>query len=553
MQSGRRESVSSCASDATAITRFRSWLVAFGGVGVLAFIHPTGGCSNASDGEDRRSTDRPVSTGADARWIDGDFVSTPGFSQSVLTDGRGVQMNALSYRASGFNPEDGPVWFVMHGASRDVDRYVRIAAPVAERYDALVLVLHFSSEQYPRSSDYTLGAREVSRVRLKPREHRQDHYRVIERAFDATLELLGGQQRGYYMFGHSAGAQFTHRLVTFLPDARLLGAVAANAGWYTLPTRERQREHEMPFGLAGSDVDDEALAAMFDVPMAILLGEYDTASSDDDELLRDSHSARAQGTNRLERGRHYFNVATDRAMDLGAELAWSLHVVSGAEHDAAQMIDSAGALLFAPGAAACNARSATSASAADGLFFNEVLADPPAGDAGDANRDGVRDPAHDEFVEIFNGGDQPVCVTGWTLGDASRRDRHVFPIGSALEPGQVLVVFGGGVPTGSFDDAVVQTAERGLNLTNAGDVLTLRDAAGEDVLKFSWGDAAGERPSRDHWAGDLSIDASISRAADRTAEWRRHDNGVDGQFSPGSLNGAAGRSFENTSSDSAEG
>ena len=37
------------------------------------------------------------------------------------------------------------------------------------------------------------------------------------------------------------------------------------------------------------------------------------------------------------------------------------------------------------------------------IFFNEVLADPPTGLAGDANHDGVRDGTQDEFVELVNG------------------------------------------------------------------------------------------------------------------------------------------------------
>jgi len=49
----------------------------------------------------------------------------------------------------------------------------------------------------------------------------------------------------------------------------------------------------------------------------------------------------------------------------------------------------------------------------------------------------------------------------------------------------VVVVFGGGTPTGTFGGAIVQTASEGqLNLNNAGDMLTLRDTQGNIVAQF---------------------------------------------------------------------
>src|SRR5271155_4121645 len=39
----------------------------------------------------------------------------------------------------------------------------------------------------------------------------------------------------YYLYGHSAGGQFAHRLVLFMPNARYQRVVAANPGYYTMP------------------------------------------------------------------------------------------------------------------------------------------------------------------------------------------------------------------------------------------------------------------------------------------------------------------------------
>lgn len=118
-----------------------------------------------------------------------------------------------------------------------------------------------------------------------------------------------------------------------------------------------------------------------------------------------------------------------------------------------------------------------------GLIINEVNYDPADGIAGDANGDGVRDPLADEFVEIYNDS-LAFDISGFTLSDASSV-RHTFPAGTIIPSKGVMVVFGGGTPTGSFGGALVQTASSGqLNLNNAGDVLTLKDAQGNTIRSF---------------------------------------------------------------------
>ena len=46
------------------------------------------------------------------------------------------------------------------------------------------------------------------------------------------------------------------------------------------------------------------------------------------------------------------------------------------------------------------------------VVINEVLADPPSGDRGDANRDGIQNTYGDEFVEILNTGSR-ACSNRW--------------------------------------------------------------------------------------------------------------------------------------------
>ena len=479
------------------------------GLGLYLAILGCDAASGSRETRDRRDA---------AKWLDAAAIGAARFGTVRFQARDGKRLTAFVYRANAFDPARGPIWFVMHGAGRGAEGYLRAAAPVAERHDALAIAIEFSRNDYRTQEDYTLNV---------------GGYAEVERVFEAVRRLLGGRQQGYYLFGHSAGAQFVHRLITFLPDARVLGAVAANAGWYTLPVSGDAPHFEMPYGLRGSALERTDVRWLFAKPLTVLLGARDTATPDADRLLRGTREAMAQGPTRLARGRHYFASAQRAAAATDEPLKWRLAVVPRAAHEVTQLIGSVGFFLFDNGESACEPT--TAASAAPHLVINEILADPPNGRAGDANADGLRDASDDEFVELVNTGNAPVCLAGWTLGDANEAERHVFPLGAALPPGRALVVFGGGVPTGRFGGAAVQWAAFGgrLNLSNAGDVLTLRDAAGTQVKQLSWGDCAGARCAAEHYAGELGAESSLVRWPELTGTWRAHRKVARSRFSPG--------------------
>lgn len=159
-----------------------------------------------------------------------------------------------------------------------------------------------------------------------------------------------------------------------------------------------------------------------------------------------------------------------------------------------------------------------------GFLINEVLYDPASGLAGDANGDGIRDANEDEFIEFFNSG-PAIDLTGYTLEDESRI-RHTFPAGSIIPLNGVLIVFGGGNPnTSNFGGAIVQTASEGLlNMTNSGDIITMRDPNGAVYLTF------------DIYPLSNNPDEAYTRNPDLTGNFEQHAgissaNGV--LFSPG--------------------
>lgn len=172
------------------------------------------------------------------------------------------------------------------------------------------------------------------------------------------------------------------------------------------------------------------------------------------------------------------------------------------------------------------------------LVINEVLADPPDGAAGDANRDGQRSASQDEFVEIVNASDVDIDLGGYRIATRDSNDaqviRHTFASGVILPPGAAAVVFGGAT-TATFDPrdpsfagAQVFVASTGaLSLLNGGDTILLLDPAGSIAEEMSYGAATALEGDRNQ---------SLTRAPDVTGDFALHQTlaGVSSRpFSPG--------------------
>ena len=172
------------------------------------------------------------------------------------------------------------------------------------------------------------------------------------------------------------------------------------------------------------------------------------------------------------------------------------------------------------------------------LIINEYLADPGGSASsdleGDANGDGIRDAADDEFVEILNNGAAPLDVGLFTISDATQV-RFTIPAGKVIPAGESAVVFGGGVPTGAFGNAtanglVFTAGSGGLSLNNGGDSITVKDNLAMTVTSVAFGSPEG------------SANQSITRSPDLTGAFTTHSTaaGSGGAlFSPGArVNGA---------------
>ena len=156
------------------------------------------------------------------------------------------------------------------------------------------------------------------------------------------------------------------------------------------------------------------------------------------------------------------------------------------------------------------------------VVINEVLADPPSGDRGDANRDGIRHTSKDEFVEILNTGSDTIAIGGWQLSDRGSTKPYTFPNDTRIAPGEYIVLFGGGTPTGFESKVFVDDGKIGGGLSNSGDVVFLINPTLNDTI------------ARAEWGKEGGKDQSLVRYPEGTGRWVLHsDSPGRGLFSPG--------------------
>ena len=236
--------------------------------------------------------------------------------------------------------KEARILFVMHGTLRNGSEYRDQWATLAEKYGVLLLVPEFSKTDFPGGM-YNRG-----NVMGENDDTSQPHstwsFPVIERIFDYVRDATKNPAAAYDIYGHSAGGQFVHRLVLFLPAARIRYAVAANSGYYTLP--ELDSADSYPFSLKNAPATPDALKATLGAHLIILLGEKDIDPNDPD--LYHSPEADKQGMIRFARGHTFFDAGRASASHFGTEFNWRLVTVPGVGHDNAKMAPAAATLLY---------------------------------------------------------------------------------------------------------------------------------------------------------------------------------------------------------------
>ena len=226
---------------------------------------------------------------------------------------------------------------VMAGQQRDADAYLDSWIEWASRNDYIAIAPQFDEAHWPGSRGYMLGntfTGEDGAGRKNP-EPRWS-FTIVEGIHQSVRNCFRISDSKYDLFGHSAGAQFVHRFLLFKPRSAVRRALAANAGWYTVPDLNTPFSYGVKHPLLTLTMRD--MIKWTERKMIILRG---TADLNADHNLRVTPEANAQGKNRYERAAYMI----EKARSVNPRTKWELVDVPGADHDQRKMAPKAQELL----------------------------------------------------------------------------------------------------------------------------------------------------------------------------------------------------------------
>jgi dienelactone hydrolase len=232
-----------------------------------------------------------------------------------------------------------PVLFVHHGVGRNGGDYRDYWLPLVDEADLLVVAPEFPDEGFPKGLSYNFGNVLNQDGAANPRA--QWTYNIDERVF-ALLRAQGVTGRDRYgVFGHSAGSQFVHRMLTLGFRGQVAAAVAANAGTYAMPNLD----DAWPYGFANTELDPHSLRAMLEFRLTVMAGTADIDASSPN--FPKEEIAMRQGGTRYERAHTYIAAARAEAAARGTRCAWTIVDVEGVGHDGCRMSRAAAPILSA--------------------------------------------------------------------------------------------------------------------------------------------------------------------------------------------------------------
>ena len=234
-----------------------------------------------------------------------------------------------------------PILMSLHGASRNGESYRDYWIQMANEHGFMVIAPEFTTENYPGLGDnYNMSNifDDGDNPSLETFNDKSEWtFSTLDPLFDYVKVAASNIRETYNAWGHSGGAQFLHRFVTYLPNSKLDIAVCSNAGWYTVA----ENGVSFPYGIDNGQLPTTDLITAFSKKLIVHLGKNDTNSDSSTGIRRNDVVDAQQGIHRFERGQYFFNTSQATAQNMEVTFNWEKHEVAGIGHQAQLMANDA--------------------------------------------------------------------------------------------------------------------------------------------------------------------------------------------------------------------
>lgn len=236
-----------------------------------------------------------------------------------------------------------PILLVFHGNERNGEMSRNELIEEANLKNFIVLAPEYSQEQFPGGDGYNLGNVFIDGDNPSAETLNNEAawtFSTVSPIFNYFKETVSSSVLGYDVFGHSAGAQFVHRLMIFKPNVAINRAVVSAAGWYTL----LDTATSFPYGIGSSPAAKNNFEAYLLRNQTIIVGEFDNDPNASD--VRHNEIVDRQGLTRLARAQNYYSDNMQKATNWKHTFNWKFQILQKVGHDYAAAANAAAAILY---------------------------------------------------------------------------------------------------------------------------------------------------------------------------------------------------------------
>ena len=226
--------------------------------------------------------------------------------------------------------ENTKVIFIIHGNSRDVERYINLWLEPSKDKNVILVAPHFTRSNYSN-----FGTLQIARSSGKILKNQSNNLKnSLSSFFTYFKNKYDLQTSTYSIFGFSAGSQFAHRYLLFSDDIQVDRVVLGSAGWYTFLNNE-----PYPYGMRNMPIERERYEWFLSREVLFILGAKD--NDPNHESLNNSKGAKQQGSNRFERGQNYFKNLVIFSEENEIAFRWRYKVIDDLDHSTSAISENA--------------------------------------------------------------------------------------------------------------------------------------------------------------------------------------------------------------------